>query len=178
MNTNDKYNILVREIATSKSENIYPKTFGLDFQEFKAIIDEIERDGLFEKGWWALGGFYIFNSLTFNGRSFLENNDKKKYRKIEKTEVNYHNNISVGGDNHGSIITGNNNTVVSEFDTKFNNLVEAIGSSNIQDKELIIQELNNSKNDEKSFKKSLGTVLTKGAEFGSIVSAVSALLSL
>jgi len=49
MNSNDKYNMLVREIANSKSENIYPKTFGLDFQEFKAIVDEIENDGLFEK---------------------------------------------------------------------------------------------------------------------------------
>ncbi|DAB27522.1 MAG TPA: hypothetical protein CFH78_07285 [Sulfurimonas sp. UBA10385] len=133
---------------------------------------------MFEKGWWGLGKFYIFNSLTFKGRSFLENNDKKEYPKIEKTEVIYHNNISVGGNNHGSIITGNNNTVISEFDTKFNNLLQAINSSNVQDKELIIQELNNNKSNEVSLKKYLGTVLTKGAEFGSIVSAVSALLSL
>ncbi len=178
MNTSDKYNMLVREIANSKSENIYPKTFGLDFQEFKAIINEIENDGLFEKGWWALGGFYIFNTLTFKGRSFLENNDKKEYHKIEKTEINYHHSVNVGGDNHGNIIAGNNNTIVSEFDNKFNELIQAINSSNIQDKEIIIQDLQNNKNDEKSFKKSLGIVLTKGAEISSIVSAVSALLSL
>jgi len=36
----------------------------------------------------------------------------------------------------------------------------------------------NNKNAEKLLKKSLGTVLTKGAEFSSIISAVSALLSL
>jgi len=178
MNTNDKYNMLVKEIANSKSEYIYPKTFGLDFKEFKAIIDEIEDDGLFEKGFWALGRFYIFNNLTFKGRSFLENNDKKEYHKIEKTEVNYHNNISVSGNNHGNIITGNNNTIVSEFDKKFNELIQVINNSNLQSKDIIIQDLKNNKNDEKLLKKSLGTVLTKGAEFSSIISAVSALLSL
>ena len=43
MNSNDKYNILVREVANSKDKDIYPKTFGMDYQEFKAIIDEIEK---------------------------------------------------------------------------------------------------------------------------------------
>jgi hypothetical protein len=38
--------------------------------------------------------------------------------------------------------------------------------------------LKNNKNGETSLKKSLGAVLTKGAEISSIVSAVSALLSL
>lgn len=164
MNSNDKYNMLVREIANSKSENIYLKTFGLDFQEFKAIVDEIENDGLFEKGWWILGGFYIFNSLTFKGRSFLENNDKKEYHKIEKTEITYHQSVNVGGDNHGNIITGNNNTIVSESDKKFDELIQAINSSNIQNKELIIQELKNNKNDEKSFKSYLISLLQKGVE--------------
>jgi hypothetical protein len=178
MNSNDKYNMLVCEIANSKDKNIYPKKFGLDFQEFRSIIDEIENDGLFEKGWWALGQFYIFNTLTFKGRNFLENNDKKEYHKIEKTEINYHHSVNVGGDNHGNIITGNNNNIVSEFDKKFDELIQAINSSNLQSKELMIQELKNNKNDEVSLKKYLGTVLTKGAEFSSIVSAVSALLSL
>lgn len=178
MNSNDKYNMLVKEIANSKDKNIYPKTFEMDFQEFKAIIDEIEKDGLFEKGWWALAGFYIFNSLTFKGRSFIENNDKKEYHKIEKTEINYHHNISVGGDNNGNIITGNNNIINSEFDKRFHELITAINNSNIQDKQLILEELNNNKNNEISFKKSLGTVITKGAEVASIVSAAIALLSL
>lgn len=178
MNSNDKYNILVKEIANSKNKDIYPKTFGMDYQEFKAIIDEIEKDGLFEKGWWALAGFYIFNSLTFKGRSFIENNDKKEYHKIEKTEINYHHNISVGGDNNGNIISGNNNIINSEFDKKFHELITAINNSNIQDKQLILEELNKNKNDGISFKKSLGTVITKGAEVASIVSAAIVLLSL
>ena len=177
MNSNYKYNMLVKEIANSKDKNIYPKTFRMDNQEFKAIIDEIEKDGLFEKGWWAFAGFYIFNSLTFKGRNFIENNDKKEYHKIEKTEITYHHNISVGGDNNGNIITGNNNIINSEFDKKFHKLIIAINNSNIQDKQLILEELNNNKNNEISFKKSLGTVITKGAEVASIVSAAIALLS-
>lgn len=170
--------MLVKEISSSKDKNIYPKTFGMDYQEFKAIVDEIEKDGLFEKGYRLLDGSYIFTGLTFKGRSFIENNDKKEYHKIEKTEINYHHNVNVGGNNHGNIITGDNNIINSEFDKKFNELISAINNSNIQDKQLIIEELNNNKNDEISFKKSLGTVITKGAEFASIVSTAVTLLSL
>lgn len=83
MNSNNKYNMLVKEIANLKDKDIYPKTFGMDYQEFKAIIDEIEKDGLFEKGYWLLDGSYMFIGLTFKGRSFIENNDKKEYHKIE-----------------------------------------------------------------------------------------------
>ena len=169
--------MLVKEIANSKDKNIYPKTFRMDNQEFKAIIDEIEKDGLFEKGYRLLDGSYIFTGLTFKGRNFIENNDKKEYHKIEKTEINYHHNISVGGDNNGNIISGNN-IISSEFDKKFHELITAINNSNIQDKQLILEELNNNKNNEISFKKSLGTVITKGAEVASIVSAAIALLSL
>lgn len=178
MNSNDKYNMLVQEIANSKDKDIYPKTFGLDYQEFKAIVDEIENDGLFNKGHWVFGGSYIFMGLTFKGRSFLESDDKKEYHKIEKTEITYHHNVNIGGNNHGNIITGNNNTVLSEFDKKFDNLIQAINNSNLQNKELMIQELKNSKNDEVSLKKSLGAVLTKGAEISSIFSAAIELLSL
>ena len=48
MNSNDKYNMLVEKIANSKDKDIYPKTFGMDYQEFKAIIDEIEKDTYLE----------------------------------------------------------------------------------------------------------------------------------
>lgn len=177
MNANDKYNMLVKEISTSKSKNIYPKNFGMTYQEFKAIIDEIEKDGLFEKGWWALGGFYIFNSLTFKGHNFIENNDRKEYHKIERKEINNYHNINVTGNNLGNIITGNNNIINNEFDKKFNELITAINNSNIQDKQLLIQELNNNKNNEILFKKSLGTVISKGAEIASIISAAIALLN-
>ena len=178
MNLNYKYNMLVKEIANSKDKNIYPKTFRMDNQEFKAIIDEIEKDGLFEKGYRLLDGRYIFTGLTFKGRNFIENNDKKEYHKIEKTEISYYHNVSVGGNNHGNIITGDKNIINSEFDKKFHELITAINNSNIQDKQLIIEELNNNKNDAISFKKSLGTVITKGVEFASIVSTAVTLLSL
>ncbi len=38
MNLDDKYNMLVNEMANSTSDNIEPKNFKLDYQEFKAII--------------------------------------------------------------------------------------------------------------------------------------------
>ncbi|WP_294882252.1 hypothetical protein, partial [Sulfurimonas sp. RIFOXYB12_FULL_35_9] len=71
---------------------------------------------------------------------------------------------NVGGDNHGNIIAGNNNTTVSVSDNKFDELIQAINSSNLQNKELIIQELKNNKNDEKSFKSYLISLLQKSVE--------------
>jgi len=115
------------------------------------------------------------NRLHKNIETIAQEIKKKGVSQVSNTTY-----ISYGDVKSSNItnVVGNDNKVNSEFNKKFNNLVEAINSSNIQDKELIIQELNNSKSDEKSFKKYLGTVLTKGAEFSSIVSAVSALLSL
>lgn len=178
MTSNDKYNMLVLGISGSQKREIYPETYNLEYQEFKAIIDEIEYDGLFERGYWALGGFYIFTGLTFKGRSFLENNDRKEYHKIEKTEVNYNNSINIGGNNSGNIITGNNNTINSEFDKRFLELLNAISKSNLQDKENIINELNIKKSDEVALKQFLGNLLTRGAEVSSIVSAIGSLISL
>jgi hypothetical protein len=163
MNSNDKYNMLVREISNSK-DGVEAKTFGMDYQEFRAIVDEIENDGLFKKGMWVFDGGYLFKGLTLKGRNFLENNDKKEYHKIEKTEITYHHSVNVCGDNHGNIIAGNNNTTVSVSDNKFDELIQAINSSNLQNKELIIQELKNNKNDEKSFKSYLISLLQKSVE--------------
>lgn len=179
MKANDLHNKIVYEVGQKKEgTTVKREEFGLGKNEFKSIIEKIENDGLFQDGIWLLSEGYMFMGLTYDGRAFIESDDKKEYHKIEKTEINYNHSVSVSGDIIGNIIAGNNNSVVSEFDKKFNNLVEAINNSKIQDKEIIIYELQKNKNDEKSFKKSLGTVLTKGAEFGSIVSAVSALLNL
>jgi len=164
MNSDDKYNMLVNEISSSKNSNITPKDFGLEFQEFKAIIDEIEYDGLFEKGFWVLGGSYAFIGLTFKGRSFLENSDKKQYHKIEKTEVNYNNSINVSGNNNGNIISGNNNTIHSEFNKNFNALLDEINKSDLENKSLIIEELNACKDNPKTFKSYITSLLGVGVE--------------
>ena len=152
MSSNDKYNLLVKEISNSKSDNIKPETFGLDYQEFKAIIEEIEYDGLFEKGYWALAGFYIFTGLTFKGKNFIENNDKKEYHKIEKTEVNYHHNVSVGGNNTGNIISGNNNTIDTKIHNDFDKLINEILKSDLENKHMIVQNLQNNKHNPDSLK--------------------------
>lgn len=179
MKANDLYNKIVYVVGQKKEGTTVKKEeFDLEQNGFKSIIDKIENDGLFQKGVWLLAGGYIFMGLTYDGRIFIENDDKKEYYKIEKTEINYHHNVNVGGNNHGNIITGNHNTIVSEFDKRFDELIHTINSSNLQSKEIIIQDLENNKNNGILLKKSLGAVLTKGAEFGSIVSAVSALLSL
>ena len=175
MNSNDKYNMLVNEIANSKSDNIEPKDFGLDYQEFKAIIDEIEYDGLFEKGFWALAGFYIFTGLTFKGRNFLENSDKKQYYKIEKTEVNHNHSINVAGNNNGNIISGNNNTINSDFNKKFSALVDEINKSNLENKYLIIKELNACQDNPETFKSYIKGLLGVGVE-ASISTLIGSLL--
>ncbi len=175
MNSNDKYNMLVNEIANTTSKDIKAESFGLEYQEFKAIIDEIESDGLFEKGFWLLSESYGFRGLTFQGRNFIENSDKKQYHKIEKTEINHNHNINVSGDNHGNIISGNNNTINSEFNKNFDSLIKEISKSNLQDKELIIEELNNKKDDEKSLKNYLLSLLQIGVK-ASISTLIGSLL--
>lgn len=164
MNSNDKYNMLVNEIANSKSDNILPKDYGLNYQEFKAIIDEIEFDALFEKGFWTLDGFYIFTGLTFKGRSFLENSDKKQYYKIEKTEVHHNHNVNITGNNNGNIISGNNNTIHSEFDKNFSALLDEIDKSSLVNKHSIMKELNRCKDNPKTFKSSIKSLLGIGVE--------------
>ena len=171
MNSNDKYNMLVNGISNSKSDNIEPKDFGLDDQEFKAIVDEIEYDGLFEKGHWTVNDSYIFTGLKFKGRNFLENSDKKQYHKIEKTEVNYNHSINVTGSNNGNIISGNNNTIHSEFNKNFSALVDEINKSNLENKHLIIKELNANKDNPETFKSYIKSLLGIGVE-----ASVSALI--
>ena len=179
MTTDDKYNQLVYKIGQLKDgTTVNPKDFNLEYSEFKSIVDEIERDSLFNNGYWALSGEYIFMGLTYKGRSFIENNDGKQYSKIEKVEVANHTHINVGQTNNGNIIVGNNNTINSEFNQKFDNLVQAIQQSNLQDKENILRELNGCKNDETALKKFMGTLLGRGAEVASITSAIGVMLSL
>ncbi|UCN00509.1 hypothetical protein LCX93_00915 [Sulfurimonas sp. SWIR-19] len=179
MNSNDKYNKLVYEIGQLKNGiTVKPQAFSLEYNEFKSIIDEIERDNLFNEGRWALSEEYIFMGLTFKGRSFIESNDGKQYSKIEKIEVANHTHINVGHTNNGNIVIGNNNIINSEFNQKFDDLVKSVKESNLQDKENILKELDIYKNDETALKKFMGTLLSRGAEVASITSAIGTLLSL
>jgi len=179
MSINKKYNELVYKIGQLKEGiTVNPKSFSLEYNEFKSIVDEIESDNLFNKGHWVLSGKYVFMGLTFQGRNFIENSDKKEYSKIERIEVANHTHINVGHDNIGNIVVGNNNTIISEFNQKFDDLVKSIKASNLQDKEVILKELNTYKNDETALKKFMGTLLSRGAEVASITSAIGALLSL
>lgn len=180
MSINDKYNELVSQIGKRKEgDTIRAKDFQLDPSEFKLFIEEIEKDGLIKRGDWYLEkGAYGFNGLTYQGKGFIENNDKKQYAKIEKTEVNYNNHITVGGDNAGNIIVGNENHVNSEFERKFSDLINAVNTSNLPDKEIILEKLNSNKNDKVSFQQYAGELLSRGAEVSSIVSTIVAFLSL
>ena len=177
MTVNDKYNKLVHEIGHMKEgTTVEPKNFGSDPSEFKDIIKEIESDGLFKKGYDNISNYeYIFSGLTFKGHSFIEVNDKKEYIKMEKTEINHTTNISIGRDNIGNIVTGDENTVTSEYELKFNSLIEAINNSSINDKDSVIKDLQSYKDDKKSMQSFLGNLLTRGAEITSIAAAAGAL---
>jgi hypothetical protein len=170
----DKYNELVKKIANYKGHFPKAEDFGMNYDEFYRIVNEIEKDGLFNEGYWGLNEEYVFNGLTFKGQSFIENNDKKEYSKIEKTEVN----INIGRDNKGSIIVGDNNIINnSKFEKDFNDLIIALEKLNFKDKEILIDNLKKSKNDKNRLQETLGKLLTKGSEVGSIVSMVTSLLT-
>jgi len=166
MSMDEKYNQLIFAMSQSRETLVKAEKFNLNYEEFENIVKELEYDGLIKRGEWCIGGEYSFNGLTFRGRSFLENNDKKQYKKIDKTEINYNHNVHVGGHNQGNIITGSNNVVNSEFNQKFNNLVDAIDKSNMENKDIIINELNNKKSNFKLLKEYVLGILSKGVDKG------------
>lgn len=90
----------------------------------------------------------------------------QEIKKKEVSQVNNTTNISYGDvkDSNITNVVGNGNEVNSEFNKKFNELIEAINDSNLQNKELIIQELNSKKDDSKSFKDYLVSLLGLSVE--------------
>lgn len=174
-----KYNEIMDFLGKQKkSEYIYPQDFNLECGEFKSIINEMEEDGNIEKSSWAFGYGYYFKRLTYQGTSFLENNDKKQYSKIEKTEITYNNNINIHGNNYGNAVRGNGNTIQSPLDQKLIELIDAISKSQLSDKEQIIAELQHSKESKVSIQQTLGKLLTRGAEVSSLVSMITGILAL
>jgi len=166
MSMDEKYNQLIFAMSQSEEARVRAENFNLNNEEFENIIKELEHDGLINKGFWCVGGGYGFRGLTFKGRSFLENNDKKQYKKIEKTEINYNHNVHIGGHNNGNIIAGSNNVVNSEFNQKFNNLLDAIDKSNMDNKNIVIDELKNKKSNLKLLKDYVLGILSKGVDKG------------
>lgn len=175
-----KYNEIMVFLGERKNiKSIEPKDFNLESKEFKNIISEMEKDGNIEKGYWFIDNpCYAFRGLTSQGTNFLENNDKKQYSKIEKTEITYNNNINIHGNNYGNAVSGNGNTIQSPLEQKLMELIEAISSSQLSNKEQIIAELQHSRKDKVSIQQTLGKILTRGAEVSSLVSMITGILTL
>lgn len=175
-----KYNEIMDFLGKQKkSQSISHQDFNLEFNEFKSIINEMEKDGNINKGHWFIDNpSYTFMGLTYQGTSFLENNDKKQYSKIEKTEITYNNNLTINGNNYGNAVSGNGNTIQSPLEQKLMELIEGISKSKLSDKEEIIVELQHSKKDKVSLQQTLGKLLTRGAEVSGIVSMITSILAL
>lgn len=175
-----KYNEIMDFLGKQKKGTfIVSQDFNLEFHEFKSIINEMEKDGNINKGYWFIDNpSYTFMGLTYQGTNFLENNDKKQYSKIEKTEIIYNNNLHIYGDNYGNAVSGNGNTIQSALDQKLMELIEVINNSQLSDKEQIIAELQHSKKDKISIQQTLGKLLTRGAEISGIASMIREVLTL
>lgn len=178
MNIEEQYNTLIHSLAKLKNSIIEPHEFNLTASDFKSLIDEMEHNGLINAGKWLFGSQYSFRGLTFQGTSFIQNQDKKQYSKIEKTEIYNHYNVNVGGDNNGQIAIGNNNSFSSEFDKRFMDLIENIQQSQLDDKDNIIEHLQNLRSDKAGLQNYLGILLTRGAEVSSIFGTITSLLPL
>lgn len=174
----DQYNELIYSLAKLKNTIIEAHEFNLTVSDFKSLIDEMERNGLINAGKWLFGSQYSFRGLTFQGTSFIQNQDKKQYSKNEKTEIYNHYNVNVGGDNNGQIAIGNNNSFSSEFDKRFMDLIQGIQASQLVDKDMIIAQLKNSKSNKVELQALLGHLLTRSAEVASVVSMITGLLPL
>jgi len=175
---NEKYNLVINNIESIKEFPVKASHFNLVDKEFEGIIKQLEYDGLIERGEWALSGGYIFMGLTFDGRNFIEHNDSKEYHKIEKTEINHNNTLTIET-NHGIAVAGNNNEINnSEFNQKFTQLIQEIQNSNIENRNQIIQKLTENKEDKTALQLLLGTLLTRGAEVATVIPAIGALLGM
>lgn len=175
----EKYNEIMDFLGKQKiTSHIYPKDFNLAHHEFESLINEMEKEDHLNKGHWVLDGFYIFMGLTFKGRNFLQNNDKKQYSKIEKIEVIYNNSLNIHGNNYGNAVSGNGNTIQSPLDQKLIELIEAISKSQLSDKEQIIAELQHSKNNKVSIQQTLGKLLTRSSEVSTLISMITGVLTL
>lgn len=176
----DQFNSIMYMLSEKKEgSDIYPKDFAMEYSLFKSLIDEMEKDNLLNRGHWIIeGNGYIFMGLTFKGISFVQNNDKKQYAKIDKTEINNHYNVNIGRDNNGQIAFGDNNNFSSEFDKKFTELIQGIYTSQLADKNKIIEELEKVRSNKVALQSSLGHLLTRGAEVSSLVSMITGILPL
>ena len=93
--------------------------------------------------------------------------------------ITYNNTINIHGDNQGIAVSGNKNKIInSEFDKKFIELIEIIKTSEIEDKNQIIENLKNKKEDKNEFQSYLGTLLTRGAEVTTLTPVIASLLGL
>ena len=175
---NEKYGLVIRGLNDIKGDCTYASVFDLEYDEYKSIIDALEYDGLINRGEWCLSGGYHPMGLTFDGRNFIENNDRKEYHKIEKTEIYNNNNLNIEN-NHGLAVVGNNNIINnSEFNHKFTQLIQEIESTSIENKASILQELNEKKDDKIALQSYLGILLTRGAEVATVVPVIGSLLAL
>jgi hypothetical protein len=177
---NEQYNELIYFlIKLNVGDEINPKEVGITKSDLLDLLDAMENDRLIKKTKRFISNDNPeFRGLTFQGRNFVENQDKKQYSKIEKTEIYNHYNVNVGGDNNGQIAIGNDNNFVSEFDEKFTALIQAMLSSQLADKDLIIEELKRIKSDKVELQSFLVNLLTRGAEVASIVPFIAGLLGL
>ncbi len=117
----------------------------------------------------------IIIGLTEKGSDFLSNKEKGE---IMQTEINhnYHMNIN---ENNGIAVIGNENTIInSKFEENFTQLIQAISQTEIENKNQIIQQLNEYKNDKPKLHNYLGQLLTRGAEVATLVPIIGALLGL
>jgi len=156
----------------------YDKQEVLDHKAY--LVDERYLDGLPHKNTenrLPIVDRVIIFKLTKKGHDFIMNNGKEEYSKIEKTEIN--NNINIHGNNHGIASVGNENIIInSEFNQKFSQLTQAIQVSNIKNKNQIIKDLNEYKEDKVALQEYLGKLLTRGAEVVTLLPLIGSLLGL
>lgn len=174
----ENYNEIMDFLGKQKAgSDIYPKEFGLEYDELKCLIKKIENDGLIKAGdWYLTDKLYTFHGLTFDGQNFLQNKDQKQYPKIEKTEITYNNILNIHGNNYGNAVNGNDNTIQSPLDQKLLELIKAINKSHLSDKEQIIVKLQHS--DKVGIQQTLGELLTRSSEVSSLVSMITGVLTL
>lgn len=96
-------------------------------------------------------------------------------------ETTYNNTINIHGDNQGVAVLGNknhSNIGNIELDKKLIDLIKAIEASNLEDKNKVIKDLNDKKDNRIDLQSYLGKLLTRGAEVTTLTPVVASILGL
>jgi len=158
------------------------KVFNTD-NEPSCFINKVQIDGIIEQVKTALLEWTIKleeNKILGDKNMSFSNEEKKKAQ--QNIHIENFNGVMGNIDNLGNLSTGDYNhnitTINNSINSKLNKLIEDISRLDIDDKEEIIREIENHRENKKQLTQILGNLITRGAEIATIAPAIGELIKM